>query len=58
MRHGHVHYLIQSTPNHSPGEIIRVVKSLMVRYIFAEHPEVKAMLWGREFWTKGILSAL
>lgn len=49
MRHGHGHYLIQSTPNHSPGEIIRVEKNITTRRIFAEHPEVKAMLWGGIF---------
>lgn len=37
----HVHFLIQSTPEHSPSEIIRTVKSLTARRIFAEHPEVK-----------------
>ena len=44
----HVHYLIQSTPNHSPEEIIRTVKSITARRIFAEHPEVKKQLWGGE----------
>ena len=49
----HVHFLIQSTPDHSPSEIIRTVKSLTARRIFAEHPEVKKKLWGGEFWTDG-----
>ena len=49
----HVHFLIQSTPDHCPSEIIRTVKSLTARRIFAEHPEVKKKLWGGEFWTDG-----
>lgn len=49
----HVHFLIQSTPDHSPSEIARVVKSITARRIFAEHPEVKKQLWGGEFWSDG-----
>lgn len=49
----HVHFLIQSTPEHSPSEIIRTVKSLTARRIFVTHPEVKKMLWGGEFWSDG-----
>ncbi|MCH4013241.1 MAG: IS200/IS605 family transposase [Solobacterium sp.] len=49
----HVHFLIQSTPEHSPSEIIRTVTSLTARRIFAEHPEVKKQLWGGEFWNDG-----
>lgn len=33
----HVHFLIQSTPTHSASEIIKVVKSITARRIFAEH---------------------
>ena len=49
----HVHFLIQSTPSRSPAEIIRVVKSITARRVFAEHPEVKKQLWGGEFWSDG-----
>ena len=49
----HVHYLVQSTPNHSPDEIVKVIKSVTARRIFAEHPEVKKILWGGEFWSDG-----
>ena len=49
----HVHYLLQSTPDHSPTEIIRTIKSATAKRIFAEHPEVKKMLWGGEFWSDG-----
>ena len=49
----HVHYLVQSTPEHSPTEIVRLIKSVTAKRIFAEHPEVKRMLWGGEFWSDG-----
>jgi putative transposase len=32
---------------------VRTIKSLTARKIFEECPEVKKMLWGGEFWTKG-----
>ena len=49
----HAHFLVESTPTHSPSEIIRTIKSITARRIFAEHPEVKKKLWGGELWTDG-----
>lgn len=49
----HVHFLIQSVPMMSPTQIIRTVKSITAKEIFARHPEVKQKLWGGQFWTKG-----
>ena len=48
----HLHYLVQSTPKHSPDEIVKVIKSVTARHIFAEHPEVKKSLWGGEFFER------
>ena len=48
-----VHYLVQSTPEHSPSEIVRLIKSVTAKRIFAEHPEVKKKLLGGEFWSDG-----
>ena len=39
--HDHVHFLVQSTPNYSVAEIVKVIKSITARRIFAECPEVK-----------------
>ena len=36
-----MHFLIQSVSKYSPSEIIRIVKSITARRVFAEHPEVK-----------------
>ena len=49
----HVHYLLQSTLDHSPAELVRLIKSVTSKRVFAEHPEVKNMLWGGEFWSDG-----
>jgi REP element-mobilizing transposase RayT len=49
----HVHFLIQSIPTKSPTQIIKMLKSITAREIFRIHPEVKAQLWGGEFWTDG-----
>ena len=53
----HVHFLIQSVPTKSPTEIIKAVKSITARRIFAEHPEVKRQLWGGQFWSDGYFVA-
>ena len=49
----HVHFLIQSVPTYSPEQIVRTIKSITARRIFETCPEVKKMLWGGEFWTRG-----
>ena len=49
----HVHFLIQSIPVISPSKIAQIVKSITAREVFKRVPEVKTMLWGGEFWTKG-----
>ena len=49
----HVHFLIQSVPTQSPTRIIQSVKSITAKEVFRKMPEVKKMLWGGEFWSKG-----
>jgi REP element-mobilizing transposase RayT len=49
----HVHFLVQSIPKYSPSQLVRVIKSITGREIFAKCPEVKEKLWGRQFWTDG-----
>ena len=53
----HVHFLIQSTPNYSPSQIIKIVKSITARQIFEECPEVKKDCEGGQFWTDGYFVA-
>ena len=49
----HVHFLVQGTPTASPKEIVQTIKSITAKHLFKRHPEIKQMLWGGEFWTKG-----
>ena len=49
----HVHFLIQSVPMISPTTFVRTVKSITARQTLSQVPEVKDLLWGGEFWTKG-----
>lgn len=48
-----VHFLVQSVPTKMPKEIVQVVKSITVKEVFRNNPEVKEMLWGGQFWTSG-----
>ena len=45
--------LISFHPKYSVGEIVRIIKSLTARQLFAQHPWLKKELWGGEFWTDG-----
>jgi putative transposase len=40
----HVHFLIQSVPKYSVTQIIRIIKTITAKKIFARHPEVKEQL--------------
>lgn len=49
----HIHLLCTAHPKISPGQIVRVFKSITAREIFRRKPEVRQELWGGEFWTDG-----
>ena len=49
----HVHFLIQGVPMISPKYLTQIVKSITAREIFKRKLEVKKMLWGGQFWTRG-----
>ena len=49
----HVHFLVQSVPSMSVSELIRKLKSITAKQLFFRHPEIKAKLWGGNFWTSG-----
>ena len=49
----HVHFLVQSIPGYSPTKIVRIIKSITAREIFRQHPDIKAKLWGGQFWASG-----
>ena len=43
----HVHFLIQSTPNYSPSQIVKVIKSITARQIFTRMSPSKETIMGR-----------
>jgi len=49
----HVHFLVQSVPNYSVTEMVRMLKSITAKQLYQLHPEIKATLWGGNFWTSG-----
>ena len=49
----HIHLLCGGHPKISPGQIVRIFKSITAREIFKGKPAVKKELWGGEFWTDG-----
>ena len=49
----HVHFLFQSVPNINVSEIVRTIKSITAKQLFQIYPEIKAKLWGGNFWTSG-----
>ena len=49
----HVHFLVQSVPTYSPTRIVRIIKSITAREMFAWREGLRKSLWGSEFWTDG-----
>ena len=47
-----VHFLIQSIPMYSPTKIAQTIKSITAREVFRLHPDIRALFWRGEFWTK------
>jgi REP element-mobilizing transposase RayT len=50
---GHVHFLLQTIPNIQILGMEQKIKSITVREMFKQHPEIKKFLWGGQFWTDG-----
>jgi putative transposase len=46
----HVHFLVQSVPKYSPVKIVRLIKSITTREVFARCRHVKKKLCGGQFW--------
>ena len=49
----HVHLLVSLHPKYAPGQFVRLFKSITAKQLFKQFPELKADLWGGEFWTDG-----
>lgn len=53
----HVHFLVQTIPKYSVTQLIKIIKSITAKQIFAQCPEIKEKLWGGEFWVDGYFVA-
>ena len=49
----HIHLLCEAHPKLSPGQVVRVFKSITARELFRRKPSLKEELWGGEFWSDG-----
>jgi len=53
----HVHFLVQSVPTYGVTKLVKMLKSLTAREIFARCPQIKQQLWGGEFWSDGYFAS-
>jgi putative transposase len=51
MDKNYIHLLFSAHPKISPGEIVRIFKSITAREIFRRYPQIRKELWGGEFWS-------
>jgi len=49
----HGHFRVPSVPSYSPRKVVRIIKSITARELFARVPRVKQKLWGGQLWTDG-----
>jgi len=49
----HVHILVEVSPSYSPARVVQVLKSISVREVFREFPELRKQLWAGELWSDG-----
>ena len=53
----HIHILTSFPPKHSSSDVVRIFKSITVKQLFKQFPELKKDLWGGEFWSDGFYMA-
>lgn len=49
----HIHFLVQSIPDISVSELVKIIKSITAKQIFKKYPDLKKELWGGSLWTAG-----
>lgn len=49
----HVHMAIDIGTNYGLGQMAQFFKGTSARFLFAEFPELKEVLWGGELWNDG-----
>lgn len=53
----HVHLLCAAHPKMTPGDIVRIYKSISARELFKALPSLRKELWGGAFWTSSYFAA-
>ena len=46
----HIHMLIECKPQHYLPNLIKAFKGTSARFLFLQHPELRAELWGGHLW--------
>lgn len=49
----HIHLLVSFPPTIHGGEVVRIFKSITVKELFKQFPDIKKDLWGGNFWSAG-----
>jgi putative transposase len=49
----HIHVLLRLQPKHAVPDVVRTLKSITARTLFAEFPELKKYLWQGSLWANG-----
>jgi len=49
----HVQIFVEVSPSYSPARVVQVLKSISVREVFREFPELRKQLWAGELWSDG-----
>ncbi len=52
----HVHMVVQLPPSISVSKAVQFFKGISSKMIREEMPEIKKMLWGKDFWADGYFS--
>ena len=51
VREDHIHLFISTSPFESPTDIIKILKGVSAKQLFAQHPELRNALWKGTLWS-------
>jgi putative transposase len=49
----HVHLFVSCPPRDAPAKVMRVIKSITAREMYAEYPRLRRTHWGGKLWADG-----
>ncbi|MDD4051135.1 MAG: IS200/IS605 family transposase [candidate division Zixibacteria bacterium] len=47
----HVHLFVSTPPFESPTSIVKILKGVSAKQLFAQHPEIRNVLWRGTLWS-------